>query len=59
MEDPGSKQTLPEQLENLERLIIERALEEARRNVTKASEQLGISRQNLNYKLKKYQVRGE
>ncbi len=54
LEDVGSKQTLPEQLENLERLIIERALQEARGNVTKASEQLGISRQNLNYKLKKF-----
>ncbi|RXT06543.1 sigma 54-interacting transcriptional regulator [Ammoniphilus sp. CFH 90114] len=49
-----SNGTLPEQLEKLERLIIDRALKDSRGNVTKASEQLGISRQNLNYKLKKF-----
>ncbi|MBO8162165.1 MAG: sigma 54-interacting transcriptional regulator [Brevibacillus sp.] len=48
--------TLPEQIEQLERHLIEQALQEARGNITKASERLGISRQNLNYKLKKYNL---
>ncbi|MFY0545639.1 sigma-54 interaction domain-containing protein [Brevibacillus sp. H7] len=50
--------SLPEQIEKLERLMIEQALKESGGNITKASEQLGISRQNLNYKLKKYKFFG-
>lgn len=47
-------ESLPEQMERLERNMIEEAMKKADRNVTKAAEQLGISRQTLNYKLKKY-----
>jgi arginine utilization regulatory protein len=47
---------LPEQIEKLERFMIEQSLKEAKGNITKASELLGISRQNLNYKLKKYKI---
>lgn len=36
--------------------MIEQAVNQAQGNITKAAEQLGISRQNLNYKLKKYQI---
>jgi arginine utilization regulatory protein len=46
--------SLPEQLEKLECTLIEQAMTTSEGNITKASEQLGISRQNLNYKLKKY-----
>ena len=48
---------LPEQIERLERVMIEQALRDTRGNITKASEQLGIPRQNLNYKLKKYDLK--
>ncbi|MFZ7942613.1 sigma-54 interaction domain-containing protein [Neobacillus sp. 19] len=48
--------TLPEQMEKLERIMIEQALKQSDGNITKAGEQLGISRQNLNYKLKKYMI---
>jgi len=47
---------LQEQIEQLERVMIEEALKESKGNITKASEQLGIPRQNLNYKLKKYKI---
>ncbi|WP_083402389.1 sigma 54-interacting transcriptional regulator [Bacillus sp. MUM 116] len=48
--------SLPEQIEKLERIMIEQAMNHAKGNITKAAEQLGISRQNLNYKLKKFQI---
>ncbi|MBI0581189.1 sigma 54-interacting transcriptional regulator [Neobacillus cucumis] len=48
--------SLPEQIERLERVMIEQAVNQAQGNITKAAEQLGISRQNLNYKLKKFQI---
>lgn len=48
--------SLPEQIERLERIMIEQAMNSTKGNITKAGEQLGISRQNLNYKLKKYQI---
>ncbi|MFC7392855.1 sigma 54-interacting transcriptional regulator [Scopulibacillus cellulosilyticus] len=48
--------TLEEQKEQLERSLIEDALNKSGGNVSKASESLGISRQNLNYKLKKYHL---
>ncbi|WP_083402193.1 helix-turn-helix domain-containing protein [Bacillus sp. MUM 116] len=47
---------LPEQIEKLERIMIEQAMKNNNSNITKAGEQLGISRQNLNYKLKKYKI---
>ncbi|MFA1820171.1 sigma-54 interaction domain-containing protein [Virgibacillus oceani] len=61
-EEPEGKEinihsgTLNEQLETLEQHLIKKALEEFQGNVTNASERLGISRQNLNYKLKKFQI---
>jgi arginine utilization regulatory protein len=48
--------SLPEQIEKLERTMIEQAIKNSNGNITKAGEQLGISRQNLNYKLKKYSI---
>ncbi|MFC9600240.1 helix-turn-helix domain-containing protein [Peribacillus butanolivorans] len=47
---------LAEQIESLERTMIEQAINNTNGNITKAGEQLGISRQSLNYKLKKYQL---
>ncbi len=47
---------LPEQIEQLERTMIDHAIQEAKGNITKASELLGIPRQNLNYKIKKYKI---
>ncbi|MGW6251278.1 sigma 54-interacting transcriptional regulator [Peribacillus butanolivorans] len=47
---------LAEQIEILERTMIEQAMNNTNGNITKAGEQLGISRQSLNYKLKKYQL---
>ncbi|MBU8917462.1 sigma 54-interacting transcriptional regulator [Bacillus sp. FJAT-29953] len=48
--------SMPEQIEKLERIMIEQAMNHSGGNITKAAEQLGISRQNLNYKLKKYLI---
>lgn len=48
--------SLPEQIEKLERIMIEQAMKNNNGNITKAGEQLGISRQNLNYKLKKFKI---
>ncbi|WP_246145556.1 sigma 54-interacting transcriptional regulator [Bacillus rubiinfantis] len=47
---------LQEEVEKLERTMIEQAMTNANGNITKAGELLGISRQNLNYKLKKYRI---
>ena len=44
-------------LEGYEKAMIVRALEEAGWNQTKAAAALGISRDNLRYRLKKYQIR--
>ncbi len=48
--------SLEEQKDKLERTLIQLALEEENGNVTRAGKLLGISRQNLNYKLKKYSL---
>ncbi|WP_242035232.1 sigma-54 interaction domain-containing protein [Mesobacillus harenae] len=48
--------TLPEELEKLERKMITQTLKNTFGNITKAGEELGISRQNLNYKIKKLQI---
>lgn len=48
--------SLTEETEKLERIMIEQAMDDANGNITKAGKRLGISRQNLNYKLKKYQI---
>ncbi len=47
---------LNDHLERIEIRFIKDALDKADGNVTKASKTLGISRQNLNYKLKKYDI---
>ncbi|MET3288442.1 UNVERIFIED_CONTAM: arginine utilization regulatory protein [Brevibacillus sp. OAP136] len=48
--------TLEEQVALLERNLIMKALKESNGNITRAGEKLGLSRQNLNYKLKKYNL---
>lgn len=48
--------TLPEALEELECEMIRARYAESDGNITKAAELLGISRQNLQYKLKKYNI---
>ncbi|MGE7185017.1 sigma 54-interacting transcriptional regulator [Peribacillus sp. NPDC006672] len=48
--------SLPEQIESLERTMIEQAMNSTKGNITKAGEHLSISRQSLKYKLKKYQI---
>jgi len=53
---PRQGGSLPEQIERLEREMIQEAMRAYGGNITKASEQLGISRQNLHYKLKKYNL---
>ena len=50
--DPGSS-ALPSYIENLERVAIQKALEDNRWNKTKAAAQLGITFRALRYKLKK------
>lgn len=51
-----SSGSLEEQKEKLERTLIQLALKQENGNITKAGSVLGISRQNLNYKLKKYNL---
>jgi arginine utilization regulatory protein len=46
--------SLEQQVARLEQELIRQALRETNGNITKAGERLGISRQHLNYKLKKY-----
>ncbi|MDN5352161.1 MAG: arginine utilization regulatory protein [Clostridiales bacterium] len=48
--------TLTEQLESAEREAIRSALEDYGGNVSKAARQLGLPRQTLQYKIKKYQL---
>jgi two-component system, NtrC family, response regulator AtoC len=55
----GSPSTLPPpgtDLEQWERIMIERALQEAEGNQTRAAQRLGISRDTLRYRLKKYGI---
>lgn len=61
---PISQQTkshfsLNERLERLEIQYIKEAMDSANGKITEASKILGISRQNLNYKLKKYAISSE
>ncbi len=46
-------------LENMERLMIQKALERTAGDQTEAAEQLGISRRTLSRKLKQYKIEGE
>ena len=50
-------ESLPEQVEALERAAIARALAEAGGIQTRAAEALGITERNLRYKIKKYGIR--
>lgn len=48
------EQTLPEYLENIEKSIIKKSLSQNRGNISRTARDLGIVRQNLQHKLKKY-----
>ncbi|MEK4027592.1 sigma 54-interacting transcriptional regulator [Pseudobacillus sp. FSL P4-0506] len=54
--EPTFSDTLPAQVEKLERKLIIKALQETDYHITNAAEKLGISRQNLNYKIKKLSI---
>jgi DNA-binding protein Fis len=45
-------------LEGWERALIEQALRETEGNQTRAAQRLGISRDTLRYRLKKYGIQG-
>jgi DNA-binding NtrC family response regulator len=53
---PGTDKSLPELLDDVERQLIHQALVRARGVQAQAAQLLGISRSNLQYKLKKYQL---
>jgi len=56
--DPnGKKGTLKETLENLERRLVQEAVDAAEGHQTRAAETLGLSERMLRYKLKKYRVK--
>ncbi|SDI85878.1 sigma-54 interaction domain-containing protein [Natribacillus halophilus] len=48
------KESLPERLAHIEQNLVAEAMDASRGNVTQAAQLLGISRQNLQYKLDKY-----
>lgn len=48
--------SLPKQLEQIEQSAIEQAVQKANGNQAQAAEQLGISRQSLLYKIRKYNI---
>ena len=48
--------TLPQEVEQLELNLIEGAMSVANKNRTKVAKALGISRENLIYKLRKYEL---
>lgn len=49
-----SKQSLENYLENIERRIIEQKMMEHKNNITQAAKELGMKRQTLQHKLRKY-----
>jgi two-component system, NtrC family, C4-dicarboxylate transport response regulator DctD len=51
-----SAATLPQQVDDFERALIERALAAASHNVAQAADNLGVPRKTLYDKLKKYQI---
>lgn len=51
------KQTLPEKLEQMEKKLILIALDSNKWNVTKSAEDLGITRQSLNYRMRKLNIK--
>ena len=56
MKDAARGRSLPETLEEVERLRITQALEKSHGVQTKAAEELGISERVLRYKMKKYKI---
>lgn len=50
------EQSLPEYLDNIEKDVISNALEENDYNISQTAKQLGIKRQALQYKMKKYSL---
>lgn len=55
-QDDIKPSTLPQQVGQLELNLIEGAMSVAKKNKTKAAKALGISRENLIYKLRKYEL---
>ncbi|NLY72646.1 MAG: sigma 54-interacting transcriptional regulator [Tissierellia bacterium] len=55
--DYQDSRPLQEQLEDLEKNLISLAFAREKKNITRAAKSLGISRQNLQYKLKKYSIK--
>ena len=53
------KKPLPEYLEEIEKDLIRRTLEENHFNISKAAKKLGIKRQTLQHKIKKYDFRAK
>jgi arginine utilization regulatory protein len=53
----NEKQPLDRILEEVERSLIMEALKESDNNVSRSSEKLGIKRQTLQHKLKKYGIK--
>lgn len=50
----NENQSLPDYLEEIEKTIIENSLNDNKNNVSQTAKQLGIKRQTLQYKMKKY-----
>lgn len=51
------RQTLPKTLEQMEKKLIIESLDNNKWNVTKTAENLGITRQSLNYRMRKYNIK--
>lgn len=58
-DSPEESKSLPEILDDVEQRVLAKALWESGGNVAQAARALGISRQNLNYRLKKAEERHE
>lgn len=56
---PDSNLPLSETIDKVEKSIISQALQNTNGNYSKAASLLGITRQNLNYKLRKYKINKE
>ena len=56
MEKPSGSLSIPDQVKSLEIELIEKALTESNGNRVKAAESLGITRQGLHKKMKRYQI---
>ena len=56
LKQPSGERSLPDTLEEIERMLISQALEKSGGVQTKAAEELGISERVLRYKMKKYRI---